>query len=163
MEKAHCLSRKGRELKREMLSPASVFCLGMRAEWGHLCPWTSGLGSCSSSPGVSYKRWTHSDPSVIKGNSLHTQEQLSNECLVSGLERSAGHLLSVPPLPTGHSALNLELGEVKLCSEPWLWARIHRKCTERLQGSYLLSHAIVVYFWCKLWETWEFRHAGCAL
>lgn len=168
MEKVHCWAGRAESWKKRC--PHQPVCSG--CAWGQsedICAaWTLGSGVFSSSPAVSYKHWTQSEPSVIKGNSLHTQEQLSNGCLVPGLERSAGHLLSVPPLTTGHSALNLELCESPAATWGEALGRVlgASKNTQKMHweaaGSYLLCHAMAVYFWCKLWAAWEFRHAGCA-
>lgn len=81
----------------------------------------------------------------MKGNSLHPQEQLSNGCLVwKGLQ--------VPSSLCHHSpqgTVPWALGgcvRAQLQGEPWVQAGAHRKCPERLQRSYLLSLAMVVYF-----------------
>lgn len=109
------LSRKVRAGKKRCShQPACCTCAWelRRVAWGHLISLYS-WGSCSSSLAVSHLHWTQCDPCIIKGCSPHTQEQFA-----MGLEKPAGHLLSVPPLTTRYRHFLLGLWNWSCVWEP---------------------------------------------
>lgn len=169
MEKVHCWAGKAESWKKgDALSSQCVVVVHEGRVRISVQPGPSALGFCSSSPAVSYKHWTEADP-------FEWREVLCTHrsswavgvwwLLWKGLQVTCSlcHHSPQGAMPWTWSCVRAQLQpELKPCSESWVQARTHSKCTERLQRSYLLSHAMAVYFWCKWWATWEFRRAGCA-